>query len=146
MLYVRFLAGAGGVLLALMLVANAYLPQSAAPASTGDDTHPTIRINSTRKGPERVVFDTSLPTTAAPASPTVPDAAPPPPAPTREAFAQMPDEPSERGAGTAAKPVTDARPPAPRPAHRHVARRGVEPPVAPQQRQFAGGFFPFWFR
>ena len=150
MLYVRFLGGAGGVLLVLMLIANAYLPQPGAPSSAQDSDHPTIRITSTRKGPERVVIDTSLPTVVPPPPSTaVADVAPPSPPAAREAFAQMPDDPSEHGGVTTAKPAAvEARQPPPRPTRRHVAaRRSPEaPPMAPQARQFAGGFFPFWFR
>jgi hypothetical protein len=153
MLYVRFLAGAGGVLLILMWVANALLPPPE--ASTAEQTtpdHPTIRITSTLKGPERAVIDTSLPTIVPPASPAAVAAATPPAAAlsftARDAFAQMPAEAS--GAPTAARSaVAEAKPPH-KPAHRHVARRGLEPQYGtqygppPQPRQVAGGFFPFF--
>src|SRR5438309_12051830 len=51
----------GGVLLALLFVLDACFPQS--PVAVKDKVHPpVIRIYSDRKWPERIVFDTSLPT------------------------------------------------------------------------------------
>ena len=50
----------GGVLLALLLVADVCLPKL--PATTTAGTHPSlIRIHSDQKWPERVVYDTSEP-------------------------------------------------------------------------------------
>ena len=60
----RYFLFVGGVLLALLFVSEAYAPKS--PASWADTIanteNPTLRIRSVRKWPERVVFDTSLPT------------------------------------------------------------------------------------
>jgi hypothetical protein len=62
----RYLVVVGGVLLALIFVSDAYAPKSPVVMSTADTTaateNPTQRIRSDRKWPERVVFDTSLPT------------------------------------------------------------------------------------
>jgi hypothetical protein len=98
----RYFVFVGGALLALLLMANAWLPaapvtEAAQSASATDKS--VIRIHSDRKWPERVVFDTSQPTiTPAPApAHLMAEAAPPPPkaaAPplrpeVREAFAQV---------------------------------------------------------
>ncbi len=135
----RYFLFVGGALLALLLVANALLPEVPATdsvASTADP--PVIRINSDRKWPERVVFDTSQPTiapvtvakasdpVAAPtvvvASPAVPVASPK--ARVREAFAQLPL--SEQ-----MLPV-DAGKPAVKPPKRKLAKaRPVQPPMPP---------------
>jgi hypothetical protein len=98
----RYFVFVGGVLLALLFVVGAVLPQlpvaDADRADAGVDKS-TIRIHSDRKWPERVVFDTSLPTIV-PAQTLKAEAATPAPAPTivadvppkarvREAFAQL---------------------------------------------------------
>lgn len=82
----RYFLVVGGVLLALLFVSDAYAPKS--PVVSRADTaaaveNPTQRIRSDRKWPERVVFDTSLPTiipaltakteVSVPAPPTVAD-------------------------------------------------------------------------
>ena len=81
----RYFLFVGGVLLALLLAVDAFSPQQVAVAS---NTAPAIdktvvRIRSDQKLPERVVYDTSLPTIVPPAA-TVQVAA----APTPEATAQ----------------------------------------------------------
>ena len=95
----------GGVLLTLLLVSNAVLPQVPLPGTlTSGSDLPPVRIHSERKLPEKMVFDTSVPLRAsAPAVKTVVAAAPAlvvaPPAVAemsararvREAFAQLPD-------------------------------------------------------
>jgi hypothetical protein len=62
---VRYFVLVGGALLALLFVADAYAPKSAVvtAAETANIENPTLRIRSDRKWPERVVFDTSIPTT-----------------------------------------------------------------------------------
>jgi hypothetical protein len=94
----RYFLFVGGALLALLLGANALLPQVPGADSLASSVDlPTIRINSDRKWPERVVFDTGQPTTAPVtiARVDVPVAAPAvtlasPKARVREAFAQLP--------------------------------------------------------
>src|SRR5204863_158512 len=70
----------GGLLLALMFALDAFVPQQAAVASNGarsiDKT--VVRIRSDQKLPERVVYDTSLPTIVPPKPATVVAAAAPP--------------------------------------------------------------------
>ena len=104
----RYFLYVGGALLSLILIANLVLPQEALPGTlTSAAQLPPVRIQSDRKLPERIVFDTS--STVAPAP--VPVLAPrkvaaavtPAPAPAvtaemsakarvREAFAQLPAE------------------------------------------------------
>jgi hypothetical protein len=71
----RYFIYVGGFLLSSLLVANAYLPESRTDEGSKAITKPTIAIESSRKWPERIVFDTNVPTTLAlvPAEePTVP--------------------------------------------------------------------------
>lgn len=98
----RYFLFVGGVLLALLLAIDAFVPQQAVVASQAapsiDKT--VVRIRSDQKLPERVVYDMSLPTivppavTAQAAAPAVPAAAPavadiPAQARVRETFAQF---------------------------------------------------------
>ena len=63
----RYFFFVGGALLALLFISNSYLPNAPAADKTADAGEPgidksVIRIQSDRKWPERVVFDTSQPT------------------------------------------------------------------------------------
>lgn len=75
----RYFFYVGGVLLALLFVVDFYVPKepvaTAATASTPVE-NPTLRIRSDRKWPERVVYDTSLPTIVPPKTETAAAAAP----------------------------------------------------------------------
>ena len=104
----RYFLYVGGALLSLILIANVVLPQEALPGTLTSATElPPVRIQSDRKLPERIVFDTSSTVSTAPVPVLVPTkvAAAPAPAPVsattaemsakarvREAFAQLPDE------------------------------------------------------
>jgi hypothetical protein len=57
----RYFFFVGGVLLALLLISDAYLPKLPV-TDRADSVLPVIRIHSDRKWPERVVYDTNLPT------------------------------------------------------------------------------------
>src|SRR5881396_2262620 len=65
----RYFLFVGGVLLALLLAIDAFVPQQAVVASQAapsvDKT--VVRIRSDQKPPERVVYDTSIPTIVPPA-------------------------------------------------------------------------------
>ena len=65
----RYFLFVGGILLALLLAIDAFFPQQAVVASQAapsiDKT--VVRIRSDQKPPERVVYDTSLPTIVPPA-------------------------------------------------------------------------------
>jgi hypothetical protein len=98
----RYFLFVGGVLLALLVAIDAFVPQQAVVASQAapsvDKT--VVRIRSDQKPPERVVYDTSLPTIVPPQAVTaqavMPAAAPVSPladanaqARVRETFAQL---------------------------------------------------------
>ena len=57
----RYFLWGGGALLALLFVLDAYLPKLPAAGKTNSDLL-VIRIHSDRKWPERIVYDTNLPT------------------------------------------------------------------------------------
>jgi len=94
----RYFLFVGGVLLALLLAIDALVPQQAIMASqaTPSVNKTVVRIRSDQKLPERVVYDTNLPTIVPPPSMTAQAVAPPVPASApataearvRETFAQ----------------------------------------------------------
>jgi hypothetical protein len=57
----RYFLWVGGVLLALLFVADACLPTLPVAEATTDVPPPIIRIHSERKWPDRIVFDTNAP-------------------------------------------------------------------------------------
>src|SRR6267142_3550098 len=60
---VRYFMYVGGALLALLFISGVFLPKSPVVDRTDSAAElPAIRIHSDRKWPERVVFDTSIPT------------------------------------------------------------------------------------
>lgn len=104
---VRYFLLVGGVLLALLFISDAYLPKLPVAAGAKLDS-PVIRIHihSDQKWPERVVYDTSLPTiipaqiantdTSATVPATVADVSAK--AQMRDAFAQLqPSDPKKPG-------------------------------------------------
>jgi hypothetical protein len=141
----RYFLFVGGVLLALLFVADAYLPKL--PDTVRADTDlPAIRIHSDRKWPERVVFDTSQPTivpaqTAAlvTAPPAVADA--PAKARVREAFAQLqPSNVQPQPLGQKQAQSSLPKKPEPKLPQRKIAKKRAPPMVlVAQQPQF--GFF-----
>jgi hypothetical protein len=145
----RYFFFVGAALLALLFVADAWLPKLpvTAVADAGVET-PMIRIQSDRKWPERIVFDTSIPvvspvqTAAAvpvPGSARVADVS----AKVREAFAQL--QPSDAKPSQQLQPTASKMPaPAPTPPKRKVAKKHTAQPmvlVAQQQQQRPFGFF-----
>jgi hypothetical protein len=142
----RYFFFVGAVLLALLVVSDAYLPKLPVADSTvaAVDT-PLIRIHSDRKWPERVVFDTSIPTiTPRPAANTAASVAVPATVAdvsakvrVREAFAQLP-----RSSDPKQLQPSDLKKPEPKPQHkRRIAKSRAVPPtmLAAQQPRF--GFF-----
>ena len=149
----RYFLFVGGVLLALLLAVDALVPHQAVVASQAapsvDKT--VVRIRSDQKPPERVVYDTSLPTIVPPqaltAQAVAPAAAPASPladataqARVRETYAQL-------------VPAEAKKPGSPVQRKRKVARSRPAPPMqfgqqpqmrVAQQSQF--GFFggPRW--
>ena len=133
----RYFVFVGGVLLALLFISGAMLPKlpMAESADLGIEKS-SLKINSDRKWPERIVFDTSIPTVVPveaataenavrlPATDRVADVS----AKVRDAFAQF--EPP------------DPKKPEPRPrAKRKIAKKHLAPPrvLVAQQPRF--GFF-----
>jgi len=136
----------GGALLALLLVADFYLPTSPV-AQRGAAYPPVIRIHTERKLPEPVVFDTTR-VVLATATPAPWDSNPPAPPAARDdapgvrnAFALLPRTDSHRAASVEQKKRQLIR--------RYAARgtRRYEPPqilLAARQRQFAWFGFGYW--
>jgi len=121
----RYFLFVGAVLLALLLVIDAFVPQQTVVASQAapsiDKT--VVRIRSDQKPPERVVYDTSLPTIVPPpavtAQVTAPVAAPASADATaqarvRETFAQfVPAEAKKPEQGQRKRKIAKPRPAAP---------------------------------
>jgi hypothetical protein len=130
----RYFFYVGGVLLALLFAVDAYVPKepvvsSAVVATTIEN--PTLRIRSDRKWPERVVYDTSLPTIV------------PPPAARIEAVAAVPRPVAEMSAKARVResfaqfrPADDPKPEAkPHPKRKIAKARAAPPPMpAPMMR------------
>jgi hypothetical protein len=102
----RYFVFVGGALLTLLFAVSAVMPALPAVGASKSTTDLSIiRIHSDQKWPERIVFDTSRPTTPPPnlAAPVVAEAIPPqqnvaalsPKARVREAFAQLRPNPNE---------------------------------------------------
>jgi hypothetical protein len=149
----RYFLYIGGVLLALLLIADWYFPPlDAEQSSSSNVDRTTIRLHSAYKWPNAVVFDTTQPTVAAPPVTIVAAPAPPPPAkPARDAYA-MATEPVP-----AAKPAEAVKPAKPHVRRTRIVRApGNEMPgyrndwfAPPRREAFAssnGGFAPrgFW--
>ena len=137
---VRYFMYVGGALLALLFISGLFLPKSPVVDKTDSAAElPAIRIHSDRKWPERVVFDTSIPTVV-PAQTAKAEAIAPSPTPVadvsarvrvREAFAQMvPPEPKK----PEAKPQRK----------RKIAKKRVAPPMIQVAQQPRFGFFNTW--
>jgi hypothetical protein len=151
----RYFVFVGGALLALLFICDAVLPQAELPVTlTSGSDLPAIRIHSDRKWPERVVFDTTVPSIA---PVVVAQAAPVPPAiaeasakaRVREAFAQLPSgqsEPKQAGAKVAAagepNKAAELKPQQPK---RKVARaRPARPVMLVAQQPHFGLFDTTW--
>jgi hypothetical protein len=134
----RYFLFVGGVLLALLLLSNEVLPKlpvEAERAEAGPDRS-VIRIRSDRKWPERVVFDTNLPTIVPPQTARIEA---PVPAPTKvsdvsangralQAFAEL-------------KPVEPRKPEPKQPHKRKIAKTRAAPPMVLVAQQPRYGFF-----
>jgi hypothetical protein len=141
----RYFFFVGGVLLALLFVIGSYAPQPpVVTAANMDSDKPLIRINSDRKWPEAVVFDTSHPPVVAAPAVTV-AANVPAPAPeisanarVRESYARF--QPSDLKQKPPAAAQMAQLKPQPK---RKVAKNRVGPPIvlAAQQPQQRFGLF-----
>ena len=133
----RYLMFVGGTLLALLFLIDAYVPSQALVASHAVPSidRNVVRIRSDQKLPERVVYDTSLPTIVPPASKVRVAAAPQPPvaidptaqARVRNTFAQF-------------VPVDVKKPEPQAQRKRKVARTRTNPPMQVAQQQHFGFF------
>ena len=139
----RYFLFVGGVLLALLLAVDALVPQQAVVASQAapsiDKT--VVRIRSDQKPPERVVYDTSLPTIVPPRTVTaqavVPAAAPASPVADATAQARVRDTYAQYVPAEAKKSELQV------PRKRKVVRsRPARPTQVAQQGHF--GFFGGW--
>ena len=122
----RYFAFTGSLLLALLFLADWYIPK-VAPATVADVDRTIIRIHSAHKWPEAINIDTSLPTIVPPPTAVVADTAARP-APQqadarRAALALATDTPPAQAAisAAAAKPVHRRRAKLARAASGHIA-------------------------
>jgi hypothetical protein len=129
----------GGVLLGLLFILDAFLPKLPIPVATHEHV-PVIRIASDRKWPERIVYDTSLPTIVPAQAVTIALGLPVPEkdaaasAGIRQSFAQL--QLSEAGQP---RPVDARNRDAVHPHGRKIAKRRAPPRtfVAVRQPQFS---------
>jgi hypothetical protein len=137
----RYISWVGGVLLALLFVANACVPDRPGMRS-GNGHSATIRIYSDRKLPDRIVFDTSQPTIAptgiANAEAAAPLAVESPQTRAREAFAQLRPSAAERVRSR--QPTHAEVKPQPQ---TKIARRPTERPVRLVARRSQYGWFGY---
>jgi len=126
----RYFLFVGGALLALLFAVDAFAPKApvvvAAAEASATTENPTLRIRSDRKWPDRIVFDTSLPTIVPPAQTAATEVSPPPPtaageftakARVRESFAQF-------------RPADESKPEAKPQPKRKIAKHRAPPQVA----------------
>ena len=145
----RYFYYVGGVLLALLLISDAYFPKSPVERSASRVSY-VIRIHSDRKWPERIVYDTSLPTiipaTIIPAqvarmeeSTAASATIAPAKAGEREAYAQL------RSSDVSQSPSPDAKKREPR-LHRQrkFTKKREAPPAFLVARQQQFGWFSYW--
>lgn len=154
----RYFVFVGGALLALLFAVNYIAPAApvAQAVATASNDQPLIRIRSDRHLPERVVFDTSQPTIAAPVVKTAAVAPQPPDSASAAALAEMSAKTRVRetfaqftpgSKADAATKKTDARPQAPvrrRVARSHPAPQQGRPMMVMAQRPQFGFFNSTW--
>ena len=130
----RYFLFVGGVLLTLLFAVDAVVPTVPVAERPASDL-PAIRIHSDRKWPERLVFDTRLPTTP-PAQIAKAEAA----APAAAAVAEVSTKAQARDAFAQLQPVdvkplaaSDSRKPVPKlPPKRKTTKKYVVPPTVPE--------------
>ena len=137
----RYFLFVGGMLLALLFALDAFAPQQMAVGNTAPSINKTVvRIRSDQKLPERVVYDTSLPTIVPPAAATQIAAAPAAPAADVGAQAQVRDTFAQFVPAEAKKLEKQPEPQAPR--KRKIAKiRPAQQMRVAQQQRFGFGFF-----
>jgi hypothetical protein len=144
----RYFSFVGGVLLTLMFILDASLPKVPV-VERADASLPAIRIHSERKLPERVVFDTSLPTMA-PTQPAKVTASVPAPAAVadvsaiarvRDAFALLQSSDQKQAQ------ISEVKKPEVKSSQqrkRQIAKRRTGPPLILVAQQPQIGFFHTW--
>jgi hypothetical protein len=143
----RYFSFVGGVLLTLMFILDASLPKAPV-VERADTPQPVIRIHSERKWPERVVFDTSLPTIA-PTQPAKVAASVPAPAAVadvsaiarvRDAFALLQSSDQKQAQISEVKKLEVKS----QQRKRQIAKRRTGPPLILVAQQPQLGFFHTW--
>jgi len=134
----RYFLFVSGTLLALLFALDAFAPQQTVVAGNAPSINKTVvRIRSDQKLPERVVYDTSLPTIVSQAAATQIAAAP---AADVGAQAQVRDTFAQFVPAEAKKLEKQPEPQAPR--KRKIAKiRPAQPMRVAQQQHFGFGFF-----
>jgi hypothetical protein len=138
----RYFLYVGGVLLALLFGVDAFAPKEPAASSiaavAAPETNPTLRIRSDHKWPERVVYDTSLPTIVPPKVEVAAAAVVPAP------VAEMPAKARVRESFAQFRPADDPKhevKPLPK---RKVAKVRTAPPTQPMVRVAQQPHFGFF--
>ena len=136
----RYFLFVGGMLLALLFALDAFAPQQTVVASNAVPSinKTVVRIRSDQKLPERVVYDTSLPTIVPSAASTETAVAPDPPAADVGGQAQVRDTFAQFVPAEAKK--LDKQPKSQAPRKRKIAKIRQPMRVA-QQPHFGFGFF-----
>ena len=138
----RYLLFVGGMLLALLFALDAFAPQQTVVAGNAAPSinKTVVRIRSDQKLPERVVYDTTLPTIVPPAAVTQVAAAPAAPAADVGAQAQVRDTFAQFVPAEAKK--LEKQPESQAPRKRKIAKiRRAQPMRVAQQPHFGFGFF-----
>jgi hypothetical protein len=138
----RYFLYVGGVLLALLFGVDAFAPKepgvSSIAAVAAPETNPTLRIRSDRKWPERVVYDTSLPTIVPPKAEVAAAAVVPAP------VAEMPAKARVRESFAQFRPADDPKPEVKPLPKRKVAKVRTAPPTQPMVRVAQQPHFGFF--
>ena len=138
----RYFLFVSGTLLALLFALDAFAPQQTVVAGNAAPSisKTVVRIRSDQKLPERVVYDTSLPTVVPPAAATQIAAAPAAPAADVGAQAQVRDTFAQFVPAEAKK--LEKQPESQAPRKRKIAKiRRAQPMRVAQQPHFGFGFF-----
>ena len=83
----RYFVFVGSLLLALLILADRYMPKPINEPARADVDRSIIRLHSSHKWPERIVIDTSLPTIVPPPTTNTAEISPPRARPPKDAFA-----------------------------------------------------------
>jgi hypothetical protein len=136
----RYFLFVGGVLLALLFPVDAFAQQAAVAQCPSIDKT-VVRIRSDQKLPERVVYDTSLPTIVPPAAKTQIAAVPPAPVRNVSAQVRVRDTFAQFVPAEAKKLEKQLEPQAQAPHKRKVAKARPVQPMRFAQQQPHFGFF-----